>query len=134
LPWHADPTDELEQLALASLNPSFAHGHKVGQGEWTVVARTLWPDSAGALLLTRVSPSAVGWFGAGFARHRRVGWSLDVLQSAEWLSPELVHPPDNDVWWLSDNTGGLSTQRALTLLVAGHAAGRSRGSTPPVAR
>jgi hypothetical protein len=35
-----------------------------------------------------------------------------VLQSAEWISPELVHPPDNDVWWLSDNTGGLSTQRA----------------------
>jgi hypothetical protein len=121
LAWRADPSDELEELARASLDPAVVPGSDVREGSWTLVARTLWPDSAGVLLLTRIGPSALGWFGAGFAVHAN-GWSLEVQQSDEWLSPELVRPTDDDVWWLSDITGGVSTQHVLTVLVAGHAA------------
>jgi hypothetical protein len=85
-------------LVEAALDPSASIEQEPRPGGWTLVARTLWPQTAAALLVTRASTSQIGFFAAGFVRSARDDWSMRVEIADEWFGPDLAGPAEEDVW------------------------------------
>ena len=88
-------------LAEAALDQSASIGEELRPEGWTLVARTIWPQTAA----TRASESQIGFFAAAFVRRPRGGWNLCVEIEDEWFGPDLAGPPGGDVWSYNGSWG-----------------------------
>ena len=98
--WHADRDlyAQADALAHAALDPSASIEEELRPEGWTLVARTIWPQTAAALLATRDRASQIGFFAAGFVRSSGGGWNMRVEIADEWFAPDLAGPAEEDVW------------------------------------
>jgi hypothetical protein len=109
LVWHADRDlhAQADALAEAALDPCANIEEGLRPEGWTLVARTMWRQTAATLLVRRASASPIGFFAAGFVRSSRGGWNMRVELEDEWFGPDLAGPAEEDVWsyngtWGSD--------------------------------
>jgi hypothetical protein len=92
-------------LAEAALDPSASIEEELRPEGWTLVARTIWPQTAAALLVRRASESQIGFFAAAFVRSSRGGRNMCVEIEDEWFGPDLAGPPGGDVWSYNGSWG-----------------------------